>query len=368
MNSLNPISTEELLTQETKPVEEKKAETTIKKKAGLFTVLALTVASMMGSGLFSGAGVAAAYAGPASLITWIILGAVTIYVGMCFAELVALFPRAGGVYEFTKQSYGQFPSFIIGWLAWLSGNMFAAVLLIDALDYLILAFPSVFPEPYMETMKIILGISIILLLNYVTFRGIEASGILLGVLSIASVLILVAIVVRGIFEVNIHNFTPFMPYSPAFIFLAMFFLMDTFFGWDGATYISEEVENAEKIIPKVLIWVCVVLSILGFLMGFVLMGIIPLDDLSNSLVPASDAGTILFGSAGAMIVGLGVFLSIVGMVASTVVTSPRLLLALARDKLFIDAMTEVHPKYGTPYKSIMFQTIFLLLMLFIGFK
>ncbi len=369
MNSLNPISTEELLSEEVKPAQEKKPEGTgLKKTAGIFTLVALTVSSMMGSGLFSGAGVAAAYAGPASLITWVLLGLITIYVGMCFGELVALFPRAGGVYEFTKQSYGQFPSFIIGWLAWLSGNMFAAVLLIDALDYLILGFPSLFPDPYMETMKVILGIAIIIILNYVTFLGVEASGILLGTLSIAAVLILVAIVVRGIFEVNLHNFTPFMPYHPAYIFLAMFYLMDTFFGWDGATYLSEEVKDAEKLIPKVLISICIVLTVLGFLTGFVIMGIMPMDDLTNSLVPATDAGIILFGSAGAMIVGLGVFLSIVGMVASTVVTSPRLLLALARDKLFIDAMAEVHPKYGTPYKSIMFQTVFLLAMLFIGFK
>ena len=369
MNSLNSITTEELLSQEIKLGEEKKAETTnLKKKAGIFTVIALTFASMMGSGLFSGAGVAAAYAGPASLITWILLGIITVYVGMCFAELVALFPKAGGVYEFTKQSYGQFPSFIIGWLAWLSGNMFAAVLLIDALDYLILAFPSVFADQYTDIVKIILGVLIILVLNYVAFRGIEASGVLLGILAGASVLILVAIVVKGMFIVNIHNFTPFMPYSPVYIFLAMFFLMDTYFGWDGATYLAEEVENAEKIIPKVLISVCVVLTVLGFLTGFVLMGIMPLDDLTNSLVPAIDAGTLLFGNAGAAIVGLGVFFSIVGMVASTVVTSPRLLRALARDKLFIDAMAELHPKYGTPYKSIMFQTVFLLAMLFVGFK
>ncbi|MEK6868328.1 MAG: amino acid permease, partial [Nanoarchaeota archaeon] len=357
------VTTEELLAE---PKEEKK-EPREEKKAGIMTVIALTVASMIGSGLFFGASIAASYAGPASLIAWVLLGIVTVYVGMCFGELVAMFPRAGGVYEFTKQSYGRFPSFIIGWITWVTGNLAGAVLLIAGIDYIVTVFPDLFPAEHTAIIKLVMGIVIVIFLNLITFRGVEASGALLGFLSAAAIVIVLAIIFRGMFEVNIANFTPFFPYSPVFIFVAFFFIVETFFGWDGATYIAEETENPEKVIPKVLVWTCISITIAGFVMAFVLLGVIPWQQLILSATPAADVATILFGNLGAPLVGIGVFLALTGATASIVVTSPRLLLALARDKLFVDSMADVHPHYGTPYKAIIFQTVVSVLMLMIGF-
>ncbi len=361
------VTTEEIISEEQKPKEENNKCGELKKSAGLFTIIALTVSSMIGSGLFFGASIAASYAGPASLIAWIILGIMTVYVGMCFGELVAMFPKAGGVYEFTKQSYGQFSSFLIGWISWITGNIAAAVLLIAALDYIVSTFPAVFPEVHAHLIKMIIGIAIIILLNYITFRGVEASGVLLGVFSGAAVVIVLLIIFRGIFDVQLSNFTPFMPYSPMYIFVAFFFIVETFFGWDGATYLAEETENPEKIIPKVLVYTCIGITIIGFLMAFVLLGIIPWEKLILSTSPAADAATVLFGDYGAPIVGIGVFLALTAATASIVVTSPRLLLALARDKLFIDSMADIHPRFGTPHKAIIFQTIVSIIVLFIGF-
>jgi APA family basic amino acid/polyamine antiporter len=357
------VTTEELLAE---PKEEKK-EAHEEKKAGILTVIALTVASMIGSGLFFGASIAASYAGPASLIAWILLGIVTVYVGMCFGELVAMFPSAGGVYEFTKQSYGRFPSFIIGWITWVTGNLAGAVLLIAGIDYIVTVFPDLFPAEHTAIIKLVMGIVIVIFLNLITFRGVEASGALLGFFSAAAVAIVLAIIFRGVFEVDLGNFTPFFPYSPVFIFVAFFFIVETFFGWDGATYIAEETENPEKVIPKVLVWTCIGITVAGFVMAFVLLGVIPWEQLILSATPAADVATILFGSLGAPLVGIGVFLALTGATASIVVTSPRLLLALARDKLFVDSMADVHPRYGTPYKAIVFQTIVSILMLLIGF-
>ncbi len=359
------VTTEEILSQPDQEKREAKKE--LEKKASLFTVISLTVASMIGSGLFFGAGIAASYAGPASLIAWVLLGIVTVYVGMCFGELVAMFPRAGGVYEFTKQSFGRFPSFIIGWITWVTGNLAGAVLLIAGLDYLVSVFPSIFPAEHAAVIKLVMGILILLFLNYITMRGVEASGAILGFFSAAAVAIVLAIIFRGIFEVDMNNFTPFFPYSPIFIFIAFFFIVETFFGWDGATYIAEETENPEKIIPKVLVWTCIGVTIAGFIMAFVLLGVINWQELILSATPAADVATVLFGSWGAPLVGIGVFLALTGATASIVVTSPRLLLALARDKLFVDAMADLHPRFQTPHKAIIFQTVVSILMLFIGF-
>ena len=109
----------------------------LKRVLGYKTILALTITSVMGSGMFFGAALGASYSGNASIISWAILSIVAVYISTFFGELVAMFPRAGGVYEFSKHAYGRFTSFLMGWLAWIVGNLTTALLIVAAIDYLI---------------------------------------------------------------------------------------------------------------------------------------------------------------------------------------------------------------------------------------
>jgi amino acid transporter len=97
----------------------------------------------MGTGIFFLPALGAEIAGAASIISWAIMSAFAIYVAMCFAELCSMFPSAGGVYEFCKQAYGRIPSFVIGWLTLIAGNITIAMLIIGAISYLL---PSTMPQ------------------------------------------------------------------------------------------------------------------------------------------------------------------------------------------------------------------------------
>ena len=109
----------------------------LKRALGFGTILSLSIASIMGTGMFFGAAVGASYSGNASIIAWVILTIVAVYISAFFGELVAMFPRAGGVYEFAKQAYSHFTSFMMGWLAWLLGNLLTALMIVAAIDYII---------------------------------------------------------------------------------------------------------------------------------------------------------------------------------------------------------------------------------------
>ena len=91
----------------------------LKRSAGFWTIVALTITAMVGTGMFFGTAIGAGYAGNAVILAWIILVAISVYVAACFGELIVLFPKAGGVYEFSKHAYGRFMSFIIGWITWM---------------------------------------------------------------------------------------------------------------------------------------------------------------------------------------------------------------------------------------------------------
>ena len=332
----------------------------LKRALGFWTILALAIANIMGTGIFLGAAIGASYAGNASILSWVILTVLAVYISMFFGELVSMFPKAGGVYEYGKQAYTRFTSFMMGWVAWLVGNLTVALLVVAATDYLI-------PDPSRLLLKIFISIAFILILNLIAFFGVEASGFILVLLAIGSISLLLSIIFPGIFYMDIGNLTPFFSYGFLPVFVAIFFIAESFFGWEGATYLAEETKEPEKNIPKALVAGTVITGVLGILVAIVSLGIIPWNDLVELNAPLSAVFGRMFGNASMKIINFGVFFALMGAAAGGIVAMPRLILALARDKLFISQLSEVHPKFNTPYKAIIFQTIVSLIIFGMAF-
>ena len=193
----------------------------LKRVLGFGTILSLAIASIMGTGMFFGAGIGASYSGNASILSWVIISLVAIYISTFFGELVAMFPKAGGVYEFSKQTYNRFTSFMIGWLAWLVGNLTTALLIVAAIDYII-------PDPSRFFLKLVISVILIILLNIIAFHGIEASGFVVVILAILSISLILSVVFPGVFFMDISNLTPFFALGIAPILVTIFFIAESF--------------------------------------------------------------------------------------------------------------------------------------------
>ncbi|MBI2651027.1 amino acid permease [Candidatus Woesearchaeota archaeon] len=321
----------------------------LKRALGFGTILSLAIASIMGTGLFFGSAIGASYSGNASILSWVIISFVSVYISMFFGELVSMFPKAGGVYEFSKHAYTRFISFLMGWLAWIIGNLTTALVIVAAIDYLI-------PDNSKIITKVVTSIIIIIILNVVAFYGIEASGYLVVILAALSIGILLSVIFPGIFYVDLANLHPFFAFGTSSVLITIFFIAESFFGWESVTYLSEETINAEKAIPKALVYGTILVGVLAISISFVSLSIIPWKILSITPAPLSLIFERIYGMFG-YIFSYGVFIALIGSAASSIVTMPRLILALARDKLFISQLSEVHPKYHTPYKAIIFQTV-----------
>ncbi len=331
----------------------------LKRALGFGTILSLAIASIMGTGMFFGAAVGATYSGNASIISWIVISIVAVYISMFFGELVAMFPRAGGVYEFSKQTYSRFTAFMMGWLAWIVGNLTTALLIVAAIDYLI-------PDPSQFVLKMIISVILILVLNVIAFYGIEASGFVVVILATLSISLILTVIFPGVFVMDITNLTPFFVFGIAPIFVTIFFIAESFFGWESATYLSEETKNPEKTIPKALVLGTIIVGILATLIALVSLGIVPWKILTVTPAPLSLVFERIYGAFG-NILNYGVFIALIGSAAGGLITMPRLILALARDKLFISQLSEVHPKHKSPYKAIIFQTVISLIILGMAF-
>ncbi len=322
----------------------------LKRYFGFWGILCLSIASIMGTGLFFGAAVGAGHSGNAMILAIAALSIAALYISMYFAELASMYPKAGGVYEFSKHAYSRFFSFIMAWTAWIVGNLTNALLVVAAIEYLL-------PDNSKLLIKIGISILFILLLNLVAYFGVEASALLLVVFAIVSVGVLLSFIIPGFFRIHTSNYSPFFAFSASSIFVTMFFLFESFFGWEGATYLAEETEEPEKIIPIAIIIGTVIVGVLAILSAFVSLGVIPWKILAASGAPTAIVSQQIFGDLGMRLLNIGIAISLIGSAASGIITMPRLLLALSRDKLFISQLGSIHEKFKTPYKAIIFQTI-----------
>ncbi len=330
----------------------------LKKVLNFPTMLLIIINSIMGTGIYFLPAVGAKYSGPMSIISWGIMSVIAIYVSMCFGELVSMFPKAGGVYEYSKQAYGRFTSFLIGWITFIAGNVTIAMLVVGAIQYLL---------PYdLPVQKAILSLAFIFIFNYIAFRGMKTSSFMLVTFSIITLTAAFSLIIPGLIKLQPANFTPFFVFPVSAIFITLYFIQETFFGWESATFLAEETKNPEKVMPKALIIGTICISIISLLFVFTSMGNIAWQTFAKSVAPLSDLGALYFGVTGRSIFTLWVYLAIIGAVACWVVAAPRLLLAMARDRLFLTQFSVLHPKYNTPYKAIIFQTIVTSILVIIG--
>lgn len=332
----------------------------LKRELGFWTILALSVANIMGTGMFMGASVGAYHSGNASIIAWAVLTIISIYISMFFGELVSMFPKAGGIYEYSKHVYPRFVSFLMGWLAWLVGNLTVVLVIVTAINYLI-------PDNSQILLKFGICVSLLLVLNIIAYFGLQASGFITIMLSIVSISIILSLIVPGVFNINAANYTPFLTAGFLPIFVTMFFLAESFFGWEESTYLAEETKDPERIIPISLVLGTVVVGILGISVVIVSFGIIPSSEIANMNSPFSAVFGRMFGLIAEKAINFGIFLSLIGAAVGGIIGMPRLVLALARDKLFIVQLSEIHQKHKTPYKAIIFQAIVSIIILLIAF-
>ena len=332
--------------------------TELKEILGYKSVLLITINMIMGTGIFFLVAIGAREAGSASVVSWLFLSIISIYIAACFGELVSMFPKAGGIYEFCKQAYGTFPSFMIGWISIIVGNLTIAMLISGALQYLLPGKPSF--------IHILLSLFFILLFNYVAYRGMRLSSFMLIAFSIITLGTLLSIIIPGIFHFSSQSFMPFIirDFSP--LLLVAFFIAETFFGWEAATFLAEETKDGKRNMPKALVAATIIIAVLALSLVIASFSVLSGKALAGSEAPLRDMAFVLFGDWGKNLFALLVYLSIIGAVAAWIVSAPRLLLAMARDKLFLKPFAMIHETYHTPHKAILFQTVLSAAMIFIG--
>lgn len=327
----------------------------LKRKLSLFDVINLVVGTIVGADIYIAASFGAGFLGPASLIAWAIAGIMAIFIALSFAECSSILPKAGGPYVYAKDAFGNFVGFLVGWSLLIAAWSALAVFPLAFVAYLLYFFPNM---PVI--LQIIVKIIFVLFLAFINYVGVKDAGIINDILTIIKVTPIIILTIIGIvyFIINppvlISNYTPFLPLGLNGLGSAIVLIFWAYVGFELVTVPSDEIENSKKTIPRAIILGMGVIALFYVVTNFVILGIVPWEQLSTSSAPLALAGYGLLGAIGATIITAGALFSIAGSDEAGILSSTRLPYAMAGDGLLPKIFAKLHPKYETPYASIIF--------------
>lgn len=302
------------------------------------------------------------------LLIWGVGGLIALTGALTFAELGAMFPKAGGVYVFLREGYGNLTGFLYGWVTLLVINTGSlAALAIILAEYLTFFFPIT------DGGKVLLAMGVITLLTLVNIRGVGVSQWLSNVFTGLKLVAIAGIVVLGIVyydpsrvELSFSLVKNVPEHLPNALLLALIGVLWSFGGWHHASYMAGEAINPQRTVPRAMMLGALVVTITYLLVNLGYMLLLPLDAIQQSTRIAGDAAQAVLSNGGQM-AALVIAISVFGTIGIYTMSAPRIYFAMARDGVFFEGLARVHPRYHTPATAMIIQSLWaILLLLFWG--
>jgi basic amino acid/polyamine antiporter, APA family len=319
-------------------------------------------------------------AGPALVVSLVLVAIVCALTGLCYAELASMIPIAGSAYTYTYATLGELIAWIIGWdliLEYAFSNMSVSVgfaaHIVDLLDWLGLHFspkwlsPAYLPQGLQDLSgKDIFPVGwhfgfdipafiIVLLLTVVLVRGIRESARTNNVMVLIKIAAILVFIFFGLSFIHPGNYVPFSPNGFTGVLAGGSIIFFTYIGFDSVSTASEECKNPQRDVPIGILATLIVCTILYIGVAAVLTGLVPWATVAGDGAPVVNALKRVALEPGAHRlhwVRLAVLIgAIIGMVSSILVFQlgqARVWFAMSRDKLLPDAFSKVHPRFRTP--------------------
>lgn len=338
----------------------------LERRLGLWSAVAVLIGSTIGSGIFrSPAGVTDKLPGPLPLMAvWVAGGVFALCGALTLAELSGAFPETGGAYVFIREGWGRMPAFLFGWseLVLIRAASLGAISTTFS-EYFIRVLgydPSV--APYTDYVHYIAAAAIIITAGF-NYTGLKWGSLVQNLTTLAKYGGLLFIIMLA-FAIGLPttggNFTPAVPegsFHIAKFGLALVSVLWAFDGWADLSFVSGEVKDPRKNLPRAIILGTVAVIVIYLLANVAYLVVMPVEQIRHSKLVAADVAQILIGAPGVVLVAVTVMLSTFGTLNGTLLTSPRVFFAMADDKLFFKKVAAVHPRFKTPYVSIVLVTL-----------
>src|SRR5213595_4066896 len=333
---------------------------------GFLTACGIVVANIIGTGVFTSLGfqLADIQSGFALVMLWIVGGIAALCGALCYGELSAALPRSGGEYHFLSKIYHPALGFMAGFISATVG--FSAPIALAAMafgKYLngVLDFGS----------PVLLSFAVVWLVALFHFKNLQVGSAFQNLSTLVKLVLIVALIVAGFF---VHPKQPisFLPapgdnmsiFGASFA-VALVYVMYSYSGWNAAVYITGEIKQPEKNVPRsLLVGTCVVILIY-VLLNAIFLATTPAQELKGQLEVALIAGKHIFGASGGRAAGAVICLGLVSAISSMTWIGPRVSMSMGEDHWLLRLLGRKNP-HGIPTNAIVLQLLIVNLLLLTG--
>jgi amino acid transporter len=326
----------------------------LKREIGIVGLGANVINSIVGGGIFVLPAIVAARLGSASLLAYLICGALIILIMLCFAEIGSRVTVSGGAYAYIEVAFGPFAGFLSNSLFWFGFGVMSDAAIANAMaDILSMQFKWLNNQVY----RALFFLVVFTAFAWINIRGVKQGVLLVKINTIAKLIPLLILVTYGWFGISSDNLTwTGWPSSSSLgeISLILFF---AFAGGEIALNTSGEIKNPGRTVPFGILGGITLVIVLYILIQTVSLGVMgpALSDHEGApLVAVADQ---LMGNFGAKLIIIGSAVSIFGAISGDILGYPRLLFAGSRNGLFPRFLAHVHGRFATPHRAIIVYTM-----------
>src|SRR5205814_7433088 len=330
-------------------------EVPLARRLGLFDATMIVMGGIIGAGIFVNPAVVARYVHTPLLVlaAWLIGGMIARVGAFVYAGLAPLRPRVGGQYAYLRDAYHPIVAFLYGWTLLLvvqTGGMAGAAIIFGR--YFGELFGLAIPEQ-------ILAAAALAVLTLVNCLGVRASSNFqnaLMLMKLAALALLIGVGCFGPIATNIPAAAlPVDSDGLAGLSRAMVPVIFAYGGWQTASFISAEMRNSRRDLPRGLL-----IGVIGVILCYVLVSyscvrVLGVANLARTSVPASEVMRHAFSERGAQVIAAGSAISTLGFLSQSILTALRVYYAMARDRVFFKAVGYLDPRTRVPTVAIVLQ-------------
>ncbi|MDQ2670852.1 MAG: APC family permease, partial [Gemmatimonadota bacterium] len=316
-------------------------------------LVGVAINDVIGSGVYLLPAAAAALLGPASVWAVLLAGFAVLLLVLCFAEAASHFEEPGSGYVYTREAFGQFVGFEVGWMTWLARVASVASLSNGFAQAMTFIWPGA-GDGVTRVVMVALPLAVLTWINVV---GVKEGARVAAGFTVAKLLPLVVLIAVGIFAIDWSRVFPVPAPDAANFGEAALLLLFAYAGFENTAAAAGEYRDPRRDVPFALITMLVVVTLVYTLVQVVALGTLPDLAARAEGAPLADAAMVLMGAGAGLLLTAGAAISIGGNIGSTMLAGPRYLFALARDGFGPRVLARVHPRYHTPAAAIVTQAV-----------